>query len=93
MILKENKNSIDLFLPSPDLIRFVHYKEWGVRCFIIIKCCIKIDDFFPMCFSTIKDIYVFYGQALKRCHFGFQHIQTVIKIWNKNAAVAQTLTC
>lgn len=34
-----------------------------------------------------------YGQALKRCHFGFQHIQTVIKISNKNAAVAQTLAC
>lgn len=34
-----------------------------------------------------------YGQALKRCHFGFQHIKTVIKISNKNAAVAQTLAC
>lgn len=34
-----------------------------------------------------------YGQALKRCRFGFQHIQTVIKISNKNAAVAQTLAC
>lgn len=34
-----------------------------------------------------------YGQALKRCHFGFQHIQTVIKISNKNAVVAQTLAC
>lgn len=36
--------------------------------------------FFSHVFYTIKDIYVFYGQALKRCHFGFQHIQTVIKI-------------
>lgn len=30
MILKEDKNSIDLFLRSSDLIHFVHYKEWGV---------------------------------------------------------------
>lgn len=43
---KENKNSIDLRLPSPDLDR-LSCALWRVRreVFIIIKCCIKIDDF------------------------------------------------
>ena len=53
--------------------------------------------FFSHVFFTIKAIcfffFFFYGQALKRCRFGLQCIQTAIKIWNKNAAVAQTLAC
>ena len=91
---KENKNSIDLRLPSPDLVRLsvlrtVKSEAWGVYHYQMLH----QNRWFPhVVYSTIKDIYVFtYGQALKRCHFGFQHIQTVIKISNKNAAMAQTL--
>lgn len=91
---KENKNSIHLRLPSPDLVRpsvlrTVKSEAWGVYHYQMLH----QNRWFPhVVYSTIKDIYVFtYGQALKRCHFGFQHIQTVIKISNKNAAVAQTL--
>lgn len=78
MILKENKNSIDLCLPSPDLlVHSVHYKERGVRCFIIIKRCIKIDDFSPRVFSTIKDICVYLWTSFKKMSFWFStHINS-----------------
>ena len=82
MILKENKNSIDLFFYlAQNSFILCTMGEWCVRRFIIIKGYIKIDDFFPLCVFHCKRRLFFmtsFKNLLKR--FGFQHIQKVIKI-------------